>query len=57
MVVIEAMLECCIDSLSICDLLGSEGINLVLIARISKDIIKIAHLSVPAWVLLTVKTL
>ena len=39
MVVLETMLECCINSLSICDLLGSEGINFVLIAMIGKHMV------------------
>ena len=39
MVVLKAMLECCINSLSVCNLLGSEGINLVLIAAIGKHMV------------------
>ena len=45
MVVLEAMLECCIDYLSVHDLLGSEGINLILVATIGKHMVKITDLS------------
>jgi hypothetical protein len=39
MVALEAMLECCIRFLSICDLLRDEGIDFLLIAAIGKHII------------------
>ena len=51
MVALEAMLDCCIDPLSIWDLLGSEGINLLLIGTICKHMVKIAVLSMCALVL------
>ena len=44
MVALEAMLECCIRFLSICDLLCSEGINFILIAMIGKHTIQISFM-------------
>jgi hypothetical protein len=39
MVAFEAMLEYCIDLLSVGDLLSCEGINLLLVARIGKHMV------------------
>jgi hypothetical protein len=39
MVALEAMLECCVNSLSVCNLLSCEGINLVLVATIGKHMV------------------
>ncbi len=39
MVALEAMLDCCINPLSVCDLLGSEGINLLLFGMIGKHMV------------------
>ena len=56
MVALEAMLECCIRFLSICDLLCSEGINFVLIATIGKHTIQISFLLMFAGVALIIRT-
>jgi hypothetical protein len=39
MVALEAMLDCCINPLSVCDLLGSEGITFLLFAAIGKHMV------------------
>ena len=56
MVALEAMLECCIHFLSICDLLCSKGINFVLIATIGKHTIQISFLLMFAGVVLIIRT-
>ena len=57
MVALEAMLDCYINPLSVCNLLGSEGINFLLFAVIGKHIAYIAVLSMRAWVPLIIRTL
>jgi hypothetical protein len=39
MVALEAMLDCCINPLSVCNLLGSEGIHFLLFAAIGKHMV------------------
>ena len=56
MVALEAMLECCICFLSICDLSCSEGINFVLITTIGKHTIQISFLLMFAGVALILRT-
>jgi hypothetical protein len=41
MVALEAMPECCIESLRVCNLLGSGGINLVLVATSANTWLKL----------------
>jgi hypothetical protein len=55
MVALEAMLECCIHFLSICDLLCSEGITFILIAVIGNHTIQISFLLMFAGVALIIR--